>query len=111
MMEYSISLSKLAENDLDEIYNYISIGLNNRVAAKRIYNLIISSIERLSYFPEMGASLNTISAEKSDYRFLVCGNYIVVYIISHDEIIIERIFYGKRDYLNILFNENTTGGE
>ena len=110
-MQYKIVYSVLASSDLTEIWEYICFGLNNRSAANRILDSIRHSIEKLPLFPMMGSSLNAISPEKSDYRFLVCGKYIVVYIISNDEIIIERIFYGKRDYLNILFNESTTGGE
>jgi plasmid stabilization system protein ParE len=36
------------------------------------------------------------------YRFLVTGNYLSFYHIDGADISIDRILYGRRDYLSVL---------
>ena len=110
-MKYILEYSDQARTDLGDVWKYIAQGLNNEPAADRITASIQKAANRLTSFSEMGASLNTISTTESLYRFLVCGKYLIFYRIEGEIIRIDRIFYGKRDYLSELFNENTTGGE
>jgi plasmid stabilization system protein ParE len=51
----------------------------------------------------MGPSLSSITEVESDYRFLVCGNYLTFYRVKGKDVYIDRILYGRRDYLRILF--------
>lgn len=41
---------------------------------------------------------------ESDYRFLVSGNYLIFYRAYGAEVYIDRVLYGRRDYLRILFD-------
>ena len=56
-------------------------------------------------FPEMGALLK---AEENivGYRYLICGNYMVFYHISDSLVFVDRVLYGRRNYLSLLL-----GGE
>jgi plasmid stabilization system protein ParE len=47
----------------------------------------------------------------NDYRYLVSGNYLIFYKIEDEYISVNRILYGRRDYLRILFGEPDDGGE
>jgi plasmid stabilization system protein ParE len=42
---------------------------------------------------------------KTDYRYLVCGNYLIFYKIEGDAVSVYRVLNGSssRDYLPILF--------
>ena len=51
----------------------------------------------------MGPSLSSIVDIDTDYRFLVCGKYLTFYRYENDIVYIDRIIYGKRDYISILF--------
>jgi plasmid stabilization system protein ParE len=42
---------------------------------------------------------------KTDYRYLVCGNYLIFYKIEGDAVSVYRVLNGSRDYLPILFTD------
>lgn len=88
--------------DLDGIWNYITEDLCSPTSAKNVVNGIISSIDKLADFPAMGVPLSSVSEIDSDYRFLVCGNYMVFYRAMNTDVYIDRILYGRCDYLQIL---------
>ena len=94
-----------AEDDLVEIKSYISDQLLNPAAAIQLLTKITKRIRALEQFPEMGAPLSSVIGIETEYRFLVCANYIVFYRIEGNHINIIRILYGRRDYVSILFGE------
>ena len=93
-----------AINDLDEIGDYISRTLHSPLAAFNTTNNIRISISLLSEFPFSGAPLSSIVGIDTDIRFLVCGNYLIFYLVEDNVVTIGRILYGKRNYLSILFS-------
>ena len=103
-MEYSIKLSPKAIEDLQEIKSYIENDLQNPIAAKNTLNKIISTYEDLSIFPKSGTSVQKYVPFATDYRFVLANNYSIFYRISNEDILIIRILYSKRDFLNILFS-------
>lgn len=103
-MEYSIKLSPKAIEDLQEIKSYIENDLQNPIAAKNTINKIISTYEDLSIFPKSGIPVQKYVPFATDYRFVLANNYSIFYRISNEDILIIRILYSKRDFLNILFS-------
>lgn len=102
-MKNNIHYSPKSRNDLDEIWEYISFELCDPQAAENTVNKIMDAIDELENFSEIGAPLSSVADVESDYRFLVSGNYIAFYRVSMQNIYIDRILYGRRDYLRILF--------
>ena len=51
----------------------------------------------------IGAPLSAVADVNSDYRYLVIGNYMVFYRVAGKDVFIDRVLYGRRDYLRILF--------
>jgi len=100
-----VKLSHEAEMDLSQIKDYITNELANPAAAKRILSQITKRIGKLSKFPELGSSLEAIVPFQSDYRFLVCGKYIAFYLYEQNIVFVDRILYGKRDFVSVLFEE------
>lgn len=98
-----ISYSPEALNDLDDIWAYISNELKNPNAAQNTINSILDNIEILREFSGIGALLSSVTDIESDYRFLVCGNYLAFYRTTNKDVYIDRILYGKRNYISILF--------
>lgn len=92
-----------ALNDLDEIWAYINNELQNPAAAQKIVLDIFDTIEKLRDFAEIGPPLSLITEFESDYRFLVCGKYIAFYRVIGIEVHIDRVLYGRRNYMRILF--------
>lgn len=89
--------------DLDEIWDYIANELMNSSAAQNTVNGIMDAIDSLSGFPNVGARLMFENGLDSGYRIIPYKNYIAFYHIQEDAIYIDRVIYGKRDYMKILF--------
>lgn len=106
-MTYKLRINPMAITDVQEIKAYIA--QDNAAAADRMGAAILSRIEKLADFPRMGASLSPKIGIKTDYRFLVCGMYLIFYKIEGEFISIYRILHGMRDYLSILFTEEIEG--
>lgn len=94
-----------ALNDLNEIWAYIENELQNPAAAQKTVLSILDTIEKLRDFAEIGAQLSSITAIESDYRFLVCGKYIAFYRVEGKRVSIDRVLFGRRDYMRILFGD------
>jgi addiction module RelE/StbE family toxin len=101
----ALNISPEALADLQEIKRYITDELDNPVAAKRIVTKIIKSMRRLKRFPNSGSPLLSHVVIPTDYRFLVCGNYLIFYKYNGKVVMVSRVLLGKRDYLSILFSE------
>lgn len=84
--------------DIAEIKRYIREKLCNPSAADRIAKRIVSAYKELKNAPFIGASLDSILEVKTDYRFLVCGNYLIFYKVKNDVISVYRVMNGRRDY-------------
>ena len=104
-MKNKIYYSSKAQNDLDEIWEYISIELCNPLAAENTINHILDTVDKLENFSKIGAQLSSVTKMENDYHFLVSGNYMIFYRAIEQDVYIDRILYGKRDYLRILFPE------
>lgn len=102
-MKNNIHYSPKALNDLNEIWDYIFFELCNPDAAQNTVGNIMDTADRLESFSEIGAPLSSVTNIESDYRFLISSNYIIFYRVIGNDIYIDRILYGKRDYLRILF--------
>ena len=104
-MKNKIHYSPESRRDLDDIWDYIVSELQNSSAAERVINRIIDAVDPLKNFAEMGSPLSSIADVGTDYRFLVSGNYMVFYRVQGNDIYIDRVLYGRRDYLRILFTD------
>ena len=102
---YKISFSPEAVDDLKEIKQYIKDELCNEQAAKNTVAKILKKVKMLSDFPESGSSLSAIIGFDTDYRYLICDNYIAFYRIENKNVLIVRVLYGRRNYMQILFGD------
>ena len=97
--------------DLKQIGDYISGQLKNPIAALNTLDAIQNKIDKLADFPCIGTLLSAVydDVDVGDYRFLVCLNYLAFYRVEGDKVFIDRIMYGRRDYVKILFGELPQG--
>lgn len=101
----NLHLSQAAQDDLAEIKGYISEELENPTAALSTVGRITKSIRILRNHAMAGAPLSSVSNVDNDYRFLVSGNYMVFYRAIGSEVYVDRVLYGRRDYLRVLFGD------
>ena len=109
-MKNNIHYSPEAQNDFDEIWEYISFELCNPQAAENTVNKIMDAVDELECFSEIGTLLSSATDVESDYHFLTSGNYMVFYRVNGQDVYIDRVLYGRRDYLRILFPDLPQSG-
>lgn len=100
-----ILYSRLASRDLEEIGDYIADDFKNPSAALSTVRKIQDAIDRLADNPLSGAPLSARYEDVGGYRYLVSGNYLTFYRATEEAVFIDRILYGRRDYISILFGD------
>lgn len=100
-MKNRIHYSLESRRDLDDIWDYIVSELQNRSAAEHVTNRIMDAVDQLKSFAEMGTLLSSIADVGSEYRYLVSGNYMVFYRIQGSDVYIDRVLYGRSNYINL----------
>jgi len=104
-MKNKIHYTKESRCDLDAIWDYIVFELQSPSAAERIVNGIMDAVDQLADFAEAGTPLSSIADTDSDYRYLTSGNYVILYRAVGKDVFVDRVLYGHRDYLRILFGD------
>ena len=104
-MKNKIHYSPESRRDLDDIWDYIASELQNRSAAEHVVDRIMDAVDQLKNFAEMETLLSSIADVGTDYRFLVSGNYMVFYRVQDSDVHIDRVLYGRSDYMSALFKD------
>ena len=104
-MKNKTHYSPESRRDLDDIWDYIVLELQTRSAAERVIDRIMDVVDPLKKFAEMGTPLSSIADVGTDYRFLVSGNYMVFYHVQGSDVYIDRVLYGRSDYMSVLFKD------
>lgn len=100
-----IVYSPKAQADLDAIWDYISEKLMNPTAAENTVNGILDTVDMLKKQSEIGKPLYFSSGLYSGYRYLIYKNYLAFYRILDETVYVDRIVYGRRDYMRLLFHD------
>lgn len=102
-MKMSVKYSPDALRDLDEIYDYIANVLNSPNATSNTVNKILDKADLLADNPYIGTKLFFDNDLFSGHRYIISGNYLAFYRITADFVFVDRIIYGKRDYMKLLY--------
>ncbi len=89
-MEIRFTLRALT--DLDEIHSYIA--RDNQERADRLVEALRDALDVLTVFPESGSTRANLP---EGLRVFVYRNYLTIYSIGDDAILIEGITEGHRD--------------
>lgn len=108
---HNLVISPLAKADMREIGDYISNELKNPIAAKQTIQRFQKATLPLQKYPEMGSPLLAAGTQDISYRFLVCGSYLIFYHLASDTVQVDRVLYGRRDYLTLLFGDQLSEDE
>ena len=103
-MVYKVVETQSAIKDLSEIISHIVVHLQNPQAASELADEISKCYANLAHIPKMYEMCNDARNRGKGYRRLVVKNYIVVYRVDEEEMVVYilRIFYGKRNYIEML---------
>lgn len=96
-----LRINPLVVTDLKAIRDYIAE--DNLEMARKTIEEIYKSFENLQYFPNMGSDLSKRVSFKTDYKYLIHGNYITIYCVKNEYVEIYRVIDKFQDITSILF--------
>ena len=101
---YPIKITRVAEEDLLEVIQYLSEKLKSPIAASNLLDLIEQKMIILEDSPFSCKLVDDEYFQKKEIRFLQVKNYLIFFRINRDmkKISIIRILYARRDWVNIL---------
>lgn len=101
---YKIEFLPIAKKDIDEIIYYISHNLKNITAAKKLRDLFMESLDKITTFPYGLQIYEPNRKLKNEYRSYKVKNFMMFYTINENDkvITIVRVLYQKMDIANIL---------
>lgn len=82
-MNFEVIWSRFSENQLDEIFDYYQNVANTKVATKIIRQIILST-DVLKTEPESGQIELMLENKVIRYRYLVNGNYKIIYSVDKE---------------------------
>ena len=98
------SLSAEARRDLKEIQNYLADCKESPQTALGVIEKILGRIEDLLTYPDTGTLLSSKVNFQTNYRYARAAGYLIFYRHENNQIFVDRIIHGKRDYITILFS-------
>lgn len=101
---YKLTITELAQNDLDEIVKYILVECANKMAAVSFLDEVDKCYSLLQTNPRIYSKCLNKRLEKEGYRRALIKNYLLVYKIDDaaKNVVIMRFFYSAQDYLNLI---------
>ena len=93
---YQIRYLPIAEDDLEDIFDYIL--KDNPSAAAGLLKTFDRAISQLSQNPELGMVPKDQRLKRLGYRILIVGKYLVFYVVKSKTVQIRRIIHGARRY-------------
>jgi plasmid stabilization system protein ParE len=86
MKRVQVIWSDEALHDLETIYDFLAD--KSQPAAQRITENILCRAKQLETFPESGSRQETIKGSSKEYRYLVEGNYKVIYSYQPESLVV-----------------------
>lgn len=104
-MAYNILITDAAQRDLDDIFAYINEKFLAPQAASNTLSNIKLSILKVAEMPAIGIDVskrvNKRFKSSEILRMIPAGNYLVFYIISDQKLVVLRVLYQRRNWLEI----------
>lgn len=99
-MNFWYVLSEAALEDLANIWDFHA--RNGKVLADKQIRIILTQVEDLTVFPELGRSRNDL---QPGLRVFNAGKHLIFYIPSAEQILVRRVLHGHQDIEAIFDDE------
>ncbi len=90
-MEVRVFWTEFAINQLDQIFDYYKYTASLKVS-KKIISGIVESTVMLEKNPFIGTKEPLLENRKKEYRFIVKGNYKIIYFVEENFVKISSVF-------------------
>ena len=94
---YKLSILPLFEDDLNEIVDYISVRLQNPIAAEDFVDAVENAIQDRLFCAEAFEPYHSAKERRYPYYRIQVKNYTIFYVVIGDTIEVRRIVYSRRD--------------
>ena len=94
---YKLSILPLFEDDLNEIVDYISVRLQNPIAAEDFVDAVENAIKDRLSCAEAFEPYHSAKERRYPYYRIQVKNYTIFYVVIGDTIEVRRIVYSRRD--------------
>ena len=94
---YKLSILPLFEDDLNEIVDYISVRLQNPIAAEDFVDAVENAIQDRLSCAEALEPYHSAKERRYPYYRIQVKNYTIFYVVIGDTIEVRRIVYSRRD--------------
>jgi toxin ParE1/3/4 len=84
-----------AESDLDDIWLYVAKESGSIDIANRLIDALTDRFLLLAGFPYLGRS--RVEDFGMGYRSFAVGEYVIVYTVEIEDVLILRVAHGRRD--------------
>lgn len=101
MNDYKIEFLPSAWREIDEISSYY-IQKVGKQSAKRLFEKLMKSIERLKMFPTSAPLIRDEKLSSEGYRILISGEYVCIYRVINEIVYIYHIANGRTEYKNLI---------
>lgn len=103
-MSFKIKFTDTAKEDLRNIAIYIAEQSKDKKIAIDFVNELREKTKILETFPECGAIPDDRIMKNSNYRFLVCKEYLIFYYYGSEDntSYVLAVFNSKRDYSRVM---------
>jgi len=88
--------------NLDKIKDYIIKEAHSETIAIKYVNKLIDRVEQLQSFPDSGSEEDLLKHLKQNSRYLVEGNYKIIYQYQDDSVIVTDVFNVKQSPIKII---------
>ncbi len=99
---YKLRILPLFEEDLNEIVDYISLQLENPIAAAALVDDVERAIEERTSCAEAFEPYRSAKERKYPYYRIYVRNYIIFYVVIDDVMEVRRILYNRRDLQSLI---------
>ncbi len=91
-----------AKREYRNIVEYLSRILKNPIAAKRFMDEFDQQLHRVSESPKIFALSRIRELALLEYRSAIVGNYLMLYTVKDDKVIIVHVFHQTQNYASLL---------
>lgn len=100
--KYKLRILPLFEEDLNEIVDYISLQLENPIAAAALVDGVERAIKGRTSCAEAFEPYRSAKEREYPYYRIYVRNYVIFYVVIDDVMEVRRILYNRRDLRSLI---------
>jgi toxin ParE1/3/4 len=97
MKKVTIYWTPFAVRCLDQVQTYIANETRSQTIATKYINKLLERVEQLENFSDSGTAEELLKHLKQNSRYLIEGNYKIIYQHQDNKVIITDIFHVKQN--------------